>query len=739
MIARRMALVAGLSLCLTGGGRAGDLNPPAGPIEATMKSLDAIEPRICLNDLPGSPTAMHVITQPGQYFLRADVSVAGGRFGIGIETPLPPLGRVSIDLNGFDIVGQPGSLDGVHRVGLAPASGEVAVFGGRILTCGGDGVHIENAERCTVDVSVDGCGGNGIYASNVKFGEVNPAQDQLKGGPRHRVANCAGHGVIFTQCETVSVADLVVSQCGGDGVHVVQADECSLSSLAITDCIGNGVSAQNVGTLRVNRSKPHVNIGTIGHVDNGRIANVGGHGVFVSACGEADIDAEVSQCGQDGVHVENTLECSVGGVFLDCGDSGIEGNQCARMAIGSKGMPTTKPKKGNKAHRVVRPGGSGVVVNGCAEVSIDDLECVDAAGHGVHCDSSGVANKSFVSAHSLAISRCGGDGLRVILGAGGGLVSPKGVDVDTVVGDGLHIVGASSVEVFDWRDDDCDGDGIRISAGAGSPPDVHVRDASSNRAGGNGATIVCKMGRIELARCTEATLDGFHIEAEYLEMNECTSRRNGRRGAWQIAKEKVIQDRCVANDNGWGGITVLPAPGSVQESAKLTGCSAHGNGFSLPGGSGSGFEFDGFSSVWMLECDASSNAGSGIVLADFDRDARLDSVTCSSNGAYGVLGGSFAGLPNGRVHASSVVCDGNAFDGMNLDSTTGGEISRCSFTNNGNTGLVVFGNGHVVQTNSCRGNPGGPLVVPVPGNSVGPLVNELTIGANCNPSANQVD
>ena len=85
---------------------AGDLNPSSPPTTGTMKPLDQIEPRTAVQSLPGSDTAMFVISQSGSYYLTGNISVIQAKHGISIETS-----NVSLDLCGFTITGAYESMD----------------------------------------------------------------------------------------------------------------------------------------------------------------------------------------------------------------------------------------------------------------------------------------------------------------------------------------------------------------------------------------------------------------------------------------------------------------------------------------------------------------------------------------------------------------------------------------------------------------------------------------------------
>src|SRR5437762_13979859 len=89
---------------------AGNLNPPAGPVTPTMKTLTEVEPRIAINatNTPGDSDSLFKITQPGSYYLTGNITGVAGKHGIEIAAS-----GVTLDLNGFDLLGAPSSLDRV--------------------------------------------------------------------------------------------------------------------------------------------------------------------------------------------------------------------------------------------------------------------------------------------------------------------------------------------------------------------------------------------------------------------------------------------------------------------------------------------------------------------------------------------------------------------------------------------------------------------------------------------------
>src|SRR5436190_23335529 len=81
---------------------AGPVNPPAGPIAPTFKTLAEVEPRIAINatNTPGDASNLFKINQSGSYYLTGDIVVPTGKNGIRIAGV-----TATIDLNGFTISG----------------------------------------------------------------------------------------------------------------------------------------------------------------------------------------------------------------------------------------------------------------------------------------------------------------------------------------------------------------------------------------------------------------------------------------------------------------------------------------------------------------------------------------------------------------------------------------------------------------------------------------------------------
>lgn len=143
---------------------AGPLDPPSGPVEPTMKSLDEVEPRIAINETntPGDADSMFRITVPGSYYLTSGFFVVPLIDGdeIGIEVAADD---VTIDLGGFVITGTEKTtsgiaVDGNTWSGLTVINGAITGFDDGIAMLPGN-------EYATIrDVRVSGNRARGIDA-----------------------------------------------------------------------------------------------------------------------------------------------------------------------------------------------------------------------------------------------------------------------------------------------------------------------------------------------------------------------------------------------------------------------------------------------------------------------------------------------------------------------------------------------------------------------------------------------
>jgi hypothetical protein len=110
-----------------------------------------------VNKAGGFPFA---ITNPGSYRLTGNLSVPDGADGIDVNVP-----NVTLDLNGFSIVGVPCFGSTGSRVGVSSTQDKVTVQNGTVTRMGSDGIKLTGLGVTVTNVkSVQNCG-NGINCS----------------------------------------------------------------------------------------------------------------------------------------------------------------------------------------------------------------------------------------------------------------------------------------------------------------------------------------------------------------------------------------------------------------------------------------------------------------------------------------------------------------------------------------------------------------------------------------------
>lgn len=151
---------------------AGPLNPPAGPVTSSYKTLTEVEPRIAINavNTPGDFESLYVINASGSYYLTGNIFAASGKKGIKINAA-----GVTLDLNGFAMIGGGVGDDAIFTSFVS----NVTIRNGAIQNWvkeGVDGYFATNCriENLQVDSSVNGYGiitgkGSVITGCSVRF------------------------------------------------------------------------------------------------------------------------------------------------------------------------------------------------------------------------------------------------------------------------------------------------------------------------------------------------------------------------------------------------------------------------------------------------------------------------------------------------------------------------------------------------------------------------------------------
>jgi len=227
-----------LALLVTGAALyAGPLNPPAGPVAPTLKTLTEVEPRIAINltNTPGDNDSLFKITQPGSYYLTGNITGVVGKHGIEIAAS-----GVTLDLNGFDLVGVPGmgAFDGVSVVN--GGVGNVTVRNGSVRNWADEGIDLSIALISRIDgVLATANLGNGIHVGNggtvSNCTAFSNSGDGIANGSSCVVSNCAvfdNSGVgIRASIGTSSITECLVSGNAGGGISV--GNHCTIARCTV--------------------------------------------------------------------------------------------------------------------------------------------------------------------------------------------------------------------------------------------------------------------------------------------------------------------------------------------------------------------------------------------------------------------------------------------------------------------------------------------------------------------------
>ena len=508
------AISVGVVLCACAVAAGGDLNPAAGVVAPTMKTLDQIEARRVLNDLAGSAVAEHVITEPGQYYLTGNIVAGTGRSATVVDLAADPGDDpVSIDMNGFSILGGVGSLDGVRYTATFTNDRFVlrsGVAGSRISGMGGDGVHVDGAGSVTVrGISISNVGGDGI---DIVGGIAGPDRvtvfvvDDLGGT---RITGVGGDGVRVENAGRVFLTGMTVSDCGGGGVEIIGNGVGAYNELS--EVLANGNTTGGIG-FRLWGDGTRVVMRRCTAVGNG------GDGIVFNAPGEP----------VGGINV--SLEQIVGGTN---GGSGVKFSW--QQATGPTGLVVRDSTFDSNT-------GNGVDGDGNGIFDGYELSCNGNGGDGIH-----------MAASAATLSGCtssgnGGHGLTVSDGSladWGGVYSGNG-------GSGLRVIDCSSQ--ININGAVCTGNtdrGIHVlSSGGIAALSASVRECSADGNGGSGITVSDVLGGC---------------------VTGCSAFANGTLGIEVLSFGHVMTGNIAGGNPGGNYFAVLPgnAVGSVVDSTTI--------------------------------------------------------------------------------------------------------------------------------------------------------------------------
>ncbi len=361
---------------LTSRAGAGPLNPPAGAVAATGKTLTEVEPRIAVNstNTPGDVDSLFKITQPGSYYLTGNITGVANKHGIKVAAD-----NVTIDLNGFALIGVSLARDAIRGDGGPLLSG-LSVRNGSITGWGnGSGIFAGNVARCRIeDVTILTVTFEGVWlgaSAIIDRCTVKGARSGLRTGNTSVIRN-----------SIVEVASESAFYCG---------DDC-----AIVDCIAkSGEQNAFTATLRatIDRCQASlsgigINVGNYALVRNCSIDSttfgpgiVGGLHSTVSGC-------SVKSTGDSGILMQNGAlveRCAVRGAnsygISVASDSLVEGcmahaGQSQGIIVGSSSsvtgcISTANSNEGIRASSGCRVSDNNCAGNGVAGVRVAGTRC----------------------------------------------------------------------------------------------------------------------------------------------------------------------------------------------------------------------------------------------------------------------------------------------------------------------------------------------------------------------------
>lgn len=364
---------------------AGPLNPPAGAVSSTYKTLTEVEPRIAVNstNTPGNASATYRITQPGSYYLTGNVSGQSGKSGISIES-----GNVTLDLSGFSLIGVSGSIDGITMPAFAESvvirNGVVSAWGRhglrtlidvglieRITATRNGGWGIDNQSSQTFTTHVSNCEalGNGFSVAStggIRVGEAALVTNSVARGS-------GGHGFASTG-SFVRFIDCVSIDCTADGLNST-GSETSLTNCTIGFATGTAVRLADRASLvdcTISTAGSGVVLGSLARMTGCNVRSVGAaitaldDGVFIDCTATASAGVGISA--RDGNHFSN---CRVSGCSGDGFNVRFGNHFEGCLSRGNQGDGIESSSGGHILHCQLDGNGSGAAVGANIRITGD--------------------------------------------------------------------------------------------------------------------------------------------------------------------------------------------------------------------------------------------------------------------------------------------------------------------------------------------------------------------------------
>ncbi len=321
--------IASLSLLSAALLTAGPLNPPAGPVASTYKTLSEVEPRIAINSVntPGDADSLFKITQPGSYYLTGNLTGVAGKHGIEIAAS-----GVAIDLSGFGLVGVPGMglFDGVNAetsglTDLTIRNGSVRGWGSRGIGISTIGPLNGRVEAITASANATAGISSGLGYTVIGCTAYDNAGDGFFLGGGSTITDCVAYGNDADGIDTNSGSTILNCTAFGNAGRGVRVSIAStLTGIA---AYNNGVDGIEIGSGNTATACTAYSNG-----GNGIVVTAGSVGSTISGCTARLNTLDGIRVTTACVAIANT--CASNGIGDGAGihatgvDNRIEGNNC---------------------------------------------------------------------------------------------------------------------------------------------------------------------------------------------------------------------------------------------------------------------------------------------------------------------------------------------------------------------------------------------------------------------------
>ena len=243
----------------------GPLTPPGAPAP-TMKSLDQLDVHVDTAaagkrtpidavQTPGDANNSYVITQPGSYYLTGNLNGVSGKSGIRILTD-----NVTVDLNGFAVIGVAGSLNGITYSNLPT---NICVRNGAVRSWGGSGIALGATMNCLLErLRCSDNGADGLFGGfNSVIRDCITTGNGGKGLNLEPVSTVTGCTSASNTSIGISVgSQSTISHCCANGNGSTGIDASFL--VVIKDCVASGNKSGGIAAGRGSILKDCVSSGS---------------------------------------------------------------------------------------------------------------------------------------------------------------------------------------------------------------------------------------------------------------------------------------------------------------------------------------------------------------------------------------------------------------------------------------------------------------------------------------------